>query len=379
MKILISGAGIAGLALAGFLQKHTVHVDIIDRSPAFTHMGYGILMWPNGIRILNKLGIGEAITQSSCAIDKMVMIDHLGTHLQTEDLRTISSQFGSVYTVERESLHIHLQKLVLQRSITFGTTISSFFQHDHKVNVTLSSGAQKTYDLLVSADGVRSSIRKKIFDIDPSYYNFSVWIDFIEKGVDLPSDARLIIGKGSYIFCFPVSGNRHVAYFFVKHNSDMSHKKEDDKGPAEYFKDFKGIGKKIVDHISKPEHMYRDDIRKVRLEDWYRKRVVLAGDAEHAMTPISGLGSSMALEDAFVLYDELLAVDFEGARVSEALERYAKRRQPRVKAVETFSDALMNLSVKNTFLATVRNTLLTQDFSRQFIENGIRKALEYDI
>ncbi len=377
MKILISGAGIAGLALAGFLKKQNIEVDIIDRSPAFTHMGFGILVWPNGMRILNKLGIGGTIAQKSYELDKLTIIDQYGKHIQTENLSRMTEKFGNAYTVSRELLHTQLENLLPTGSVSFGTSISNFYQHNGKVNVTVSSGAQKTYDLLVSADGVRSSIRKQLFNVDPSYYHFCVWIDFLKKRVDLPMDARLIAGKGSYIFCFPISEDRHVAYFFIKqHSSNHEYNKHD---PAPYFKDFEGIGKKIVEHIDKPEHMYFDDIRKVRLDDWYKKHVVLIGDAEHAMTPISGMGSSMALEDAFVLYDELLAIDFDSQRIDEALRRYANRRQPRVKAVETFSDSLMMLCVHNSILSKIRDSILKKDISRYFIEEGIRNALEYDI
>lgn len=382
LKVLISGAGVAGLALAGFLKKHTdVEFDLIDRSQGFGHLGYAIIIWPLGARILNKLELSPLIAKKAEQLTKIIVTDSLGKTLDIQELTWARKEHGDIYTISRDHLHSSLEQLVPSRKIKFGTVVESIRQNKEGARVVFNDGTEKEYDLVVSADGVGSKIREMIFGVTASFYEFSVWISWLKKNPNFPKNPRFIVGTNAHITFFPVKGEREVAYFFVKRNPDLV---DVELNKIEYlqevYEDFEGLGKEIISHLdSQPARIYQDHMRKVDMDDWSLGRVALMGDAEHAMSPVTGMGSSLALEDAFVLYDELLAISFDSEKVGQALKRFAERRQPRVSEIERFSDLLMNLSVDNQVVTSVRNTLLKTDTASSFLTSAIKKVLDWNI
>ena len=123
------------------------------------------------------------------------------------------------------------------------------------------------------------------------------------------------------------------------------------------FSDFGWLVPDILQSLHDPKEVFSDDIDQVSLETWYRGRVVLLGDAAHAVSPTAALGGSMALEDAHVLAEELRQVN--GVHVEEALANYVSRRKPRVTKVHHTSDFLIWLASMNYPAMTfVRNTIM---------------------
>lgn len=381
MKILISGAGVAGLALAAFLKKHDITAHIVDRSPNFKHLGFAIVMWPIGTRILNKLQAPEHIFKKNFPVKKMIVSDSLGNVIETQDLKWVREGYGDVFTIHREDLHAGLRELVDIESISFGTTVEKIQQQKDSVQVKFNNGESGEYDLVVSGDGVGSKIREMVFGVGAELYNFSVWFSWLKRNPKLPKSMRIIMGKGAYILFLPSTGGRDVAYFFVSTKPGQPDSETQNiESLAQAFSGFKSTGAEIFNSVDEePTHIFHDRVRKVRLHNWYQNRVVLMGDAEHATTPLTGMGSSLALEDAFVLYDELLATSFDSKSVSIALRRYAERRQPRVLEAERFSDALVALATSSTIVESIRNKVLKTRLASELLRGGIKLVMEHAV
>jgi 2-polyprenyl-6-methoxyphenol hydroxylase-like FAD-dependent oxidoreductase len=111
--------------------------------------------------------------------------------------------------------------------------------------------------------------------------------------------------------------------------------------------------------LDKPAEVFHDDLATVHIKDWENGRILLAGDSQHAMTPLLGMGASMAMEDAMVLVEELSAVNGEAARIDNALLKYAERRGKRVRHVQNVSGFLWKLAaVESNLLCKVRDATM---------------------
>jgi 2-polyprenyl-6-methoxyphenol hydroxylase-like FAD-dependent oxidoreductase len=125
----------------------------------------------------------------------------------------------------------------------------------------------------------------------------------------------------------------------------------------ERFRAFRPVSD-LLAGVTDPAHIFIDDLAFVTMSEWYRGRVVLLGDAQHAMSPITGMGASMALEDAFVLAEELKRTG-QPRGIPDALARYALRRGRRVKRFQRVSGFVERwLMVRSPIVSECRNALV---------------------
>jgi 2-polyprenyl-6-methoxyphenol hydroxylase-like FAD-dependent oxidoreductase len=121
-------------------------------------------------------------------------------------------------------------------------------------------------------------------------------------------------------------------------------------------KKFAEFGKPLsdmIESIENPKDIFRDDLRWVDLKDWYKNRVVLLGDAKHAISPMMGMGASLALEDAYVLFDELSKISSPKA-IDSALNNFAIRRDRRLKFIRKSAKRIEGWIMAKGFKAWIR-------------------------
>ncbi|HYK08283.1 MAG TPA: NAD(P)/FAD-dependent oxidoreductase, partial [Candidatus Eisenbacteria bacterium] len=219
MKVLIDGAGLAGLVLAGFLKQGGVDVTIIEQAPHYKHMGYGIALWPLGKRVLGKLNLLEKLDEVGSPIYNTHMMDTKGKHIYKLDFSAIEKMYGKAVGIPRATLHSMVINRVGDLHTKFNTKVEKLKQHDNIVTVTFNNGNEENFDLVVGADGIRSQIRSEIFtDTDVDYYGISCWIAWAKAPPHVSADTgifRIFLGNGSYMCFFPVGNNEFVTYLFT--------------------------------------------------------------------------------------------------------------------------------------------------------------------
>lgn len=329
MKILIVGAGIGGLTLAAFLKDHEgFEIDIIDKTTDWKHLGFTIGIWDVGRRILSKLDLDDDFDKSGKRFKNYFLSSSNGKQLKLYHFEDFYKKYESAYThINRAELHnILLEKTGVD--IKLGTTINSIEQSSTKVKAIFSDETTKEYDLVVGADGLNSEVRKKAFSVDSSSFTGNrVWYSWIPDKYRVDETVFEYV-RGSLICnifddpyspCMVLTAPEKPGLFDDPQTRIARLK--------EKFSHFP-IVLEILNTI-KAEDLVPSDIRFVKMKNWVKGRVVLIGDAAHAMEPFAGIGASMAMEDAYVLAQELMSA-YQETEIEKALQRYERRRRPRI-------------------------------------------------
>lgn len=330
MRVVIVGAGPAGLGLHHLLRARGHEVHLIERARSFDRIGYGIGLWGNAWRILEQVGVADAVSRSATAVDHWQLRDAAGRVLGDVRLQPTPGRKTTAAGAEprpfsvihRAELHNALWAGVPDAAVTMGTTVDAVEQGDGGVTLMLSDGSRQRADVLVGADGVHSRVRQLVFGVEPRDLGTAAWGFRIPPGVDLPDGFTELLGEdGKALLLVGMPGSR-MATLSMRVPSEMV--VED---PLAYLRAHsrEWILPEVLDAVAATgAEIFFDRNREVGLTRFDRGRIVLIGDAAHALHPIVGMGASLALEDAWVLADQLGAA-WVGQEA--ALEGFTHRRR----------------------------------------------------
>jgi 2-polyprenyl-6-methoxyphenol hydroxylase-like FAD-dependent oxidoreductase len=279
-------------------------------------------------------------------------------------LEALWGDVGAFIGIARAKLH---QVLVAAAAVPsrLGLSVTSLTQSDDGISVTLSDGSTGRYDLVVGADGIASSVRTLTLSADPPVSaGQTVWRSLAPTRPRGLTKLQFLLGDGCFFGLCPVGNGQ--TYGFGNVSEPRSH----DPVPgrlARLRKRFAGFGaivQEFLAAITTDEQIHCSTIEWVEQTTWYSGRVVLIGDAAHASSPMMGQGGCLAMEDAYVLAEEL----HTAASVEQALECYVSRRKARVSWVQEASRAVAESfglapAVRNTVLRERGNHLMQERFA----------------
>jgi 2-polyprenyl-6-methoxyphenol hydroxylase-like FAD-dependent oxidoreductase len=319
MKAIIVGGGIGGLASALALSRHGWQVDVLERAAQFTEVGAGLALWPNALRALEALGVGEAVRSRSLLEGQAGIRHAAGRWLSRTDAAELERAYGSTAMIHRADL-VALLRAALPDGVLRGGVTVSRVQHDGTV---VHSGGESHADLVVGADGVRSVVRTSIWPDAPSpryagYTTFRVVTPPVPVGESCES-----WGAGERFGYAPLQDGRIYCYAAVSAPAGAA-----GGGLAELRRRFGSWHDPIPALLdaANPEAMLHNDVYELPpLKAYTLGKVALVGDAAHAMTPDLGQGACQALEDAVVLAKVLDR--------GEGLDTYDRQRRPRTQMI----------------------------------------------
>jgi 2-polyprenyl-6-methoxyphenol hydroxylase-like FAD-dependent oxidoreductase len=365
MKILIQGGGLCGLGTAAHLQQAGHEVVIVEKYKTWNDpVGFGINLWDIALKALVRIGVYDAVIKDAYSVPYIRCVDHAGAEIMRTDWTDVLPH-ARPHTIERRFLHAALRERCAAMKLHLGVTVESLDEHAGGVDAHLSNGVTERVDLVVGADGIHSAIRKQCFQADePTYYGWKHWLFFIPDGVKVPEGFNQIWGPNCFFFTFP-GRYRSVGWCTMIAPPDAEDPVE---GRIERMKERFAFMEYLVPDIlaamKDPKDMFFGNVATVNMTSWRKGRVVLAGDAEHAPTPLMGMGASMAMEDGEVLAEQLALVPALG--LDAALAGYEVRRRERIHRMRKASKLLWKLIVMpNPLLVTVRNN------AARFIAKGI--------
>ena len=334
LKVIVIGAGMAGLSTGIALRQAGYEVEIYEKTSKLRPAGAGISLWSNGIKVLNKLGLGKEVAAIGGQMNRMEYRNHQGEVLNGVNLIPLMEQVGQrPYPVSRTDLQQMMLQAFGEADVRMGMRCVAVKQDTDSATAIFEDGSAATGDVVIGADGVHSVVREYLNGgkIEPRYAGYVNWNGIVEASPDLAdSDVWVIyVGEGKRASMMPIGGNRF--YFFFGCPKPQGTKVAPSEIPAELKEIFAGWAQPVQNLIDKldPEQVNRLEIGDIDpLPHLVKGRIALVGDSAHATTPTLGQGGCQAMEDAEVLCRYLVTTNIS---VEDALKRYEAERKERVK------------------------------------------------
>jgi len=347
-RALIIGSGVAGPAVALFLQRAGWEVEIFEAAESpDSYTGLFLNVATNGLSVLDQLGLRERLVAEGHPAPEMVMWSSTGKELGTVPNGPAGKPDRGSVVVRRSILHRVLRDAAQEAGIPirFGARLERIEETDASVRAIFADGRIATGDLLIGADGVGSPTRRHI-DPDapaPAYSGLVGLGGFalVPGLAPTPGAQHMVFGRRSF-FGYLVRDDGEVYWFAnITHPSAdraalrATHAEEWLATLRELHADDPYPVPQILAHATGEIGGYPiDDLAHV--PHWSRGRVVAVGDAVHAISPSAGQGASLALEDAITLARCLRDLPDHAAAFAE----YQRLRQPRAEAVVAYAQAI---------------------------------------
>jgi len=369
MKFNIIGSGIAGLTFALALQQEGIPFCLYERASQLKSLGAGIILGNNAMQIYQKMGIADVLLDKGNRISKVSLTLPNLQPLSAIGLQEYEQRYGVAnLAIHRADLQAALIGKIDPQNIVLGKELIEVDSNEHP-RAYFSDGTSAVSEYLIGADGIRSIVRQSVYPESLIRSAKQVCWRGVANLVlpeDEQSNFREAWAQGCR-FGF-VQINPKQVYWYALLNIRQTIDEHQGNAWKERFNQFSPIVKQIID-ATKVDAIYVDEITDLKpIDQWYRNRVCLIGDAAHAMTPNLGQGAGQSIEDAYVLAQCVQKKQL----VKSFAEYQLLRRHKALKIVNRSWQVGKVAQLENQLLVFLRNQALkmTPDFvsKRQMAE-----------
>jgi salicylate hydroxylase len=337
-RVAIIGAGIGGLTAAVAMHQRGIEVEIYEQSPQISEIGAGVSLSPNAIKAFRSLGLTREIEAIGFESDnQLVRAWNTGDVVSRVFRKGIyEKEFGAPYlSMHRADLVDMLRRQLPDHVFRLGARCAGVETRDTGAKARFADGTVVEADLIVGADGIRSTIRSSLFGEQAPRFTGSIcWrglvpLEAFPSGL-ISTDLTLYMGPHSHVIHFMVRGGKLIN--FVAHiESDKwtgdSWTQEGDR--SEIMETFAGWHPPLLQLLGSSERYYKWALYdREPLDRWTKGRTTLLGDSAHAMLPHIGQGACMAIEDGYTLAALVAQLPND---LNQALHQYERLRLPRTR------------------------------------------------
>jgi 2-polyprenyl-6-methoxyphenol hydroxylase-like FAD-dependent oxidoreductase len=332
---LVIGGGITGSVLSLALAKRGVSVDLVELSPVWRGVGHGITVQGNALAALAQVGVLDEVLSRGVPFNQLRMRQADGTLIaEVPTPRTGGPELPATLGALRSDLQDVLCQRVYAAGVTvrLGLTVRGLAQDAHRAYAEFSDGSTGRYDLVVGADGIRSTVRAMLgITTTPQPSGMSIWRVVADRPAEMDCAEVYYNGPRYKAGYAPISADKCYAYIL---DTDGALRDFGDQPAWELMYErsagYGGTWGKIRETIGPESNVSHTRVEWLLVPDpWFRGRIIVIGDAAHACPPLIAQGAAMCAEDAVVLA-ELVA---GSGPLETALPAFMARRWDRVELV----------------------------------------------
>jgi salicylate hydroxylase len=349
LRVAIVGAGIGGLSLALALREKGLRSEVFEQAAELTEIGAAIALSANAIREYRRLGLIDELATASTIPAELIYRhwrdgSRIAAHPVAKDDAYVE-RFGAPYFgIHRADLQTTLSVAFGVQNLHLGCRLINMVERADSVVLEFANGRVEEADIVVGADGVRSTVRRWVTGADDAVYSGTSAFRGLVPVENLPSlpDPHAIqfwMGPDAHLLHYAIGGHGETVNFFAVvetpriwlHDGSVAEVHEDVPVAS-----FRGWHPAVTEMIKAAASPLRWGLFTVRpLLRWYRGRVVILGDAAHGMLPQPGQVANTSIEDAFAL--AALLAGAHGDDLPAVFSRYQVMRRARTRKIQRSS------------------------------------------
>ncbi|WP_413755833.1 FAD-dependent monooxygenase [Streptomyces sp. MMBL 11-3] len=315
--VLVSGASIAGPALAYWLHHHGFAVTVVEKASEVRGGGYAIDIRGTARGVVERMGLLPELRRAHVDTRRLTFLDLDGAPIATWPAdAVVGSETGHDLEVRRGDLTALLYRVTRDTvEYLFDDSIATLDDRGDHVDVTFRGGARRRFDLVIGADGLHSHTRSLVMGPEEPYHRY---LGRAFAGFTLPDDFGLeregVIwnapDRNAILYAYEPGERVHGFLTFGLAEPPLRAFRDPEAQRdlvASHFPDRQWEVPRLVAAMREADDLFFDVVSQIHLPTWSKGRVALAGDAAHAPSFLSGQGSSLALVGAYVLAGELAA------------------------------------------------------------------------
>lgn len=303
-KVLVSGAGVAGITLAYWLRRNGFAPTVVERAQGIRDGGYKIDIRGAALQVVERMGLLDQIRARRTDVRAGTVVDRRGRQVASMDGDTFGGRVHDDAEILRGDLHRLLFEATQDVEYIWGDSIVDLDANTGEV--TFASGVTRTFDLIVGADGVHSVTREKAFKGPQCVRDlgYRVAIFSVPNHLGLDREEVTYVSPHRTVLMYSTAQDAGAKAMFL-FADDQPVPADARQYLVDRYADEGWHTAQLLEHIG--DDFYLDDLSQVHLDRWSTGRVALVGDAAYCASVASGQGTSLALVGAYVLAGELAA------------------------------------------------------------------------
>ncbi|KRF08338.1 FAD-dependent oxidoreductase [Arthrobacter sp. Soil782] len=329
MKVIVIGAGIAGLATAKNLADSGWQVEVLEKFRGPRASGYMVDFFGPGYDAAEKMGVLPELQARAYSVQEVAYVNRKGhTTGRLSYARFADAVDGRLMSIMRPDLEEALREsLPASVRLRYGVTFEQIENNDNGVCVHTSDGRRVDADLVIGADGIHSAVREAVFGPESRYIDYlgfhTAAFTFEDPVMKDRVSGRFALSdtKNRQIGLYGLRDSR-VAAFLIHRNASPALPANRRESLRNEFSGVGWLAPRALDQA--PADLYYDVVAQIHMEQWHSGRVVLVGDACQAVSLLAGQGASLAVAGARILSNHLA----ESASIAEGLAAYEEQWMP---------------------------------------------------
>lgn len=313
MHVLVSGAGLAGLSTAYWMNRLGCRVTIVEMASGLRRGGTAVNVSGPAVDIAGRMGIFEQIRSNRLNLE-------LWEFKNADDVteRTLSlkkegeARSDDDLEIERNNLlDILFDTVKSDVEIIFDNSITGLGETHDDINVSFRNSSQRSFDLVFGCDGTHSVVRKLWFGPETEYSHFLEQysaITIVDKLLIKQNTAQMYNAPGKFVMLNAYKNKTDIILGFASETEIPYDYRNEEQQRTIVEEQFVGQGwrtAELLDEVRRSTNFYFDKSCQIRMPSWTKGRVALVGDAAYCASPASGMGGSLALSGAAALADAL--------------------------------------------------------------------------